>query len=305
MHVVVVGAGGQLGAAIVHEFSAAHEVTPLDRKALDITDADAVDAVMGRLRPDVIANCAAYNAVDAAEDAPVDALMVNGFAVRSLARAAKARDAVLVHYGSDFVFDGTARRPYTEDDTPNPRSVYGVSKLIGEWFAADAPRSYVLRVESLFGRAPGGPPAKGSLQTIVDTLAAGGTARVFEDRTVSPTYVLDAARATRALVEQHAPSGLYHCVNSGHATWVDVAREAAQQLHVEPRFDPLRFAEVPMPAARPQYCALSNARLAAAGVTMPAWQDALAHYLGGASTLVVRDDASDERPDSETRRQSR
>ena len=153
-------------------------------------------------------------------------------------------------------------RPYTEDDRPNPRSVYAVSKLLGEWFAADAPRAYVLRVESLFGRAPDGPPAKGSVAGIVKTLLEGGEPTVFEDRTVSPTYVLDAARATRQLVERTRAAGLYHCVNSGHCTWLEFARELARQLGVEPRLKPVRMADVPLRAARPQYCALSNEKLA-------------------------------------------
>jgi dTDP-4-dehydrorhamnose reductase len=281
MRVAVVGAGGHLGSAIVHEFQRAHEVTALDRAALDLTSASTVDEVIARLAPEVIVNCAAYNAVDAAEDAPVDALAVNAFGVRSLARAARGHGAVLVHYSTDFVFDGTADAPYAEGDEPNPRSVYAVSKLLGEWFAADIARAYVIRVESLFGRVPGARRSGGSLQAIVSTLAAGGAVRVFEDRTVSPTYVIDAARATRALVERQAPVGLYHCVNSGSATWADVAREAARLLGVEPRLNPVRLADVPLRATRPRYCALSNAKLAAAGIAMPTWQDALARDVAG------------------------
>jgi dTDP-4-dehydrorhamnose reductase len=217
--------------------------------------------------------------VDAAEDHPVEALGANAFAVRSLARAARAANAALVHYGSDFVFDGTASRPYTESDRPNPRSTYGASKLLGEWFAEDAPRAYVLRVESLFGRAPGGRPAKGSVESIIQSLVAGRSQKVFADRTITPTEVTDAARATRELVEREAPAGLYHCVNTGVCTWVDLAREAARLLTVEPQLEEVRMADVKLRAERPLYCALSNAKLAAAGVVMPTWQEALARYL--------------------------
>ena len=166
----------------------------------------AVAAAMARARPDVIINCAAYNDVDGAEDHPVEALNANAFAVRALARAAADHGAALVHYSTDFVFDGTATEPYTETDPPNPKSTYAASKLLGEWFAADAPRAYVLRVESLFGRAAGGGPSKGSVASIVKTLLAGGEARVFEDRTVSATYIIDAAWATLQLVEGKAPA---------------------------------------------------------------------------------------------------
>jgi dTDP-4-dehydrorhamnose reductase len=279
VRVAVVGARGQLAAAVIHECRDRHEVIAFDRASLDVTNDKAVAAAMDKARPDVIVNGAAYNDVDGAEDHAVDALNVNAFAVRALARAASAVDATLVHYGTDFVFDGTADRPYVETDAPNPRSTYAASKLIGEWFAADAPRAYVLRVESNFGRAPGGPPSKGSVETIVRALAAGNEARVFEDRTVSPTYVIDGARATLALVEQRAAPGLYHCVNSGRCTWLEFAQEAARQMRVEPRLVPVRMTDIKFRADRPLYCALANDKLAAAGFIMPSWQDALARYI--------------------------
>ena len=288
MRIAVTGAGGQLGGAIVHEFArlrpsgsgapaAGHEVIPLVRDDLDICDDAAVKAAMERLRPNVIINCAADNDVDGAEDHPVQALNVNAFAVRALAASAAAIDAVLVHYSTDFVFDGTATAPYTEDDHPDPRSVYAASKLMGEWFAADARRWYVLRVESLFGCAPGA-HAKGSVEGITKKLVAGDEAVVFEDRTVSPTYVVDAARATRQLIEKDLPAGIYHCVNSGTCTWLELARELSRHLGGGGRLRAVRMASVPLRAERPQYCALSNQKLASAGITMPPWQDAIARY---------------------------
>jgi dTDP-4-dehydrorhamnose reductase len=207
------------------------------------------------------------------------ALQINAFAVRALARAAVAAGAALVQYSSDFVFDGKASRPYVEDDPPNPLSVYAASKMLGEWFAADAPRVYVLRVESLFGRAPDGRPVKGSVAAIVKSLRQGEPARVFEDRTVTPTFVIDGAQATRAIVERAIPPGIYHCVNSDCCTWLEFAQEAARLLGVDAPIEPVRLAEASFRAARPAYCALSNAKLAAAGVPLPSWQDALARYL--------------------------
>ena len=277
MRIAVVGARGQLGAAVVHACAGRHEVAALDRSAADITDADALRTVLHRLDPDVIVNCAAYNAVDDAESHPVEAFRVNGLAVRTLARACPR--ATLVHFSSDFVFDGTATRPYTETDPPNPLSVYAMSKLLGEWLAADAGRSYVLRVESLFGRAPDGPPARGSVAGLVQAMRAGRRPRVFDDRIVTPTHIGDAAAATLALLERQAEPGLYHCVNSGACTWLELATEAARLLGLPPNFEAVHFADVQLPAARPQYCALSNAKLAAAAFVMPPWQDALARGL--------------------------
>ena len=279
MRVVVIGARGQLGAAVAHEFRRGHDVTPFGHGDLDINNAAAVQSTLAAAAPDVIINCAAYNAVDAAEDHPVDALRTNAFAVRNLARAAVSNGSVLIHCGTDFVFDGTTDRPYVEDDRPNPRSVYGASKLLGEWFASDAPRAYVLRVESLFGRAPDGPPAKGSVESIVAALRDGRAPRVFRDRTVSPTYVPHAAQAMRHLLERTAPGGLYHCVSSGHCTWLEFALEAARILGLEPHVDAVSVADVALRADRPKYCALSNEKLVATGIAMPTWQDALKDYL--------------------------
>jgi dTDP-4-dehydrorhamnose reductase len=280
MRIVIVGAKGQLGAALVNECRLRRDdVTALERSALDIRNGQSVAEAFDRLRPEAVINCTGYNTVDAAENHPLDALAVNAFAVRALARAANAVGAALVHYSTDFVFDGVATTPRSETDPANPKSVYATSKLLGEWFAADVSRHYVLRVESLFGQAAGGPAPKGSVAVIVDALMQHRVAKVLIDRVVSPTFLADAAFATRALLEGDAAPGLYHCVNTGATTWLDFATEAARLLGVEPRFEILRFAEVKLPAPRPQYCALSNAKLAAVGIAMPTWQDALERYV--------------------------
>jgi dTDP-4-dehydrorhamnose reductase len=279
MRIAVVGAAGQLAAAVVSECRASHEVVTFSRSELDVCDDRAVAAAMDRTRPDVIVNGAAFNDVDGAEDRPVEALNLNAFAVRALAAAARAQRAVLVHYSTDFVFDGQATTPYTEDEKPSPRSTYAMSKLLGEWFALDVPGSFVLRVESLFGRAPDAGPEKGSVAGIVRALKAGGTPKVFADRTITPTYIPDAARATRVLIESAAPSGLYHCVNSGRCTWFEFAQELVRRLGVEPRLEPVRFTDMKLRAPRPLYSALSNDKLRHAGAEMPSWQDGLRRYV--------------------------
>src|SRR4029077_11884239 len=130
------------------------------------------------------------------EDAVAAALAVNAFVPRSLARAARAVDATLVHYSTDFVFAAHAGRPYTKPDPPNPQSVYGQSKLMGEWLASDAPRAFVLRVESLFG----GPAPRSSTARIITSLRSGEPARVFVDRVVTPSFVDDVVDATWSLL---------------------------------------------------------------------------------------------------------
>lgn len=280
MRVLVTGAAGLLGAAVVREFSAAGaDVLPGERERLDVADDDAVAAAFAASRPGVVINCAAYNDVDRAEDDPVTALNVNAFAVRALAREAAAHGAALVHYSSDFVFDGETSRPYVEEDRPNPASVYAASKLLGDWFALAAPRAYVLRVESLFGPASHSGTRRGSLGTIVDRICAGDEVPVFTDRIVSPSYTPHIARATRTLLEGSAAPGLYHCVNSGHATWAAVAEHAASLLGRPLRMRPLTLETATLKARRPRYCALSNAKLLAAGCEMPRWEMALQEFL--------------------------
>jgi dTDP-4-dehydrorhamnose reductase len=279
VRIAVVGARGQLGAAIVQEFQQAHDTIAFSRAELDAADDLAVAAAMDRVKPEAIVNAAAWTDVDKAEDYPVEALNANAFAVRALARSARQHGAILVHYSSDFVFDGTAASPYTEEDRPNPRSVYAASKLLGEWFALEAPRGFVLRVESLFGRVPSGPESRGSVASILNVVSAGGSPKVFVDRTVSPTYLLDACRATRELIEMGAPAGLYHCVNSGSCTWFEFAQELARQLGIEPRLTPVHMSDVKLRAERPKFCALSNAKLLSLGIEMSPWQDALQRHL--------------------------
>jgi dTDP-4-dehydrorhamnose reductase len=289
MRVAIVGARGQLGAALIYEFAKAHDVTAFGRAELDISDERAVDAFLSPVKPELILNAAAFTDVDACEDRPIEALGSNAFGVRALARVAQTFGATLVHYSTDFVFDGNASTPYTEEDTPGPRSVYAASKLLGEWFALDAPRAYVLRVESLFGQAPGAPPPKGSAGAIMNTLKAGGSPKVFEDRTITPSYILDVSRATRQLVEANAPGAVYHCVNTGQCTWVEFAREMARLLGIEPRVTPVRMADMKLRASRPLFCALSNAKLRNLGIEMPAWQDSLKKYLQGLGDEVAHE----------------
>ncbi|MDE0827636.1 MAG: dTDP-4-dehydrorhamnose reductase [Vicinamibacterales bacterium] len=284
MTTLVTGASGQLGLEISRRFGRDGDVVAMTRAQLDITDHGAVLAAVARARPDVIVNCAAYNDVDGAETNPVTAMTVNGLAVRSLAAAARETGATLVHYSTDFVFDGQASRPYDECAEPAPQSVYASSKLLGEWFATGAPRHYVLRVESLFGGGAESPHPAGrrlgsTLDRIVDALLDGRPVKGFTDRTVSPSYVPDVAAATHMLVSGPAPVGLYHCVNGGLATWFEVAQVAASRLGCESLLSPVASGTVEMRAARPRFCALSNEKIVAAGASMPAWEDALDRYL--------------------------
>jgi dTDP-4-dehydrorhamnose reductase len=282
MKVLVVGAAGQLGQAVVARLSGGHDVIPCTRAEVDVTHHAAVIAFVRDTRPEAIVNCVGFNDVDGSEDRQQHAFAVNAFAPRSLARAADELDAVFIHYSTDFVFSGAVTAPYTEEDSPEPQSVYAQSKLVGEWMASGCRRHFVVRVESLFG----GAQARSSVDRIIAAVRDGAQARVFFDRVVSPSFTADVAGALEHMLSGAAPFGLYHCVNSGHATWLEVGREIARLLgRPETCLTPVSVDEVKLRASRPRYAALSNRKLAAAGYAMPSWQDALARYLGSRTAV--------------------
>jgi dTDP-4-dehydrorhamnose reductase len=214
--------------------------------------------------------------VDPSEDDPKLALAVNAFAVRNLADVARSCDAAFVHFSSDYVFDGSATAPYRETDRPNPVNVYGATKLLGEVYAQNAPRGYVIRVEGLFG-TPGG---KGTIDKMIAEARQGRTITAFYDRKVSPVHVDDVAAATRRLVEKKATAGVYHCVNSGFATWHELALEIVRVLASRSNVIPASLERSGMRVPRPLFSALSNEKLANAGIDLPPWQSALARAIG-------------------------
>ena len=283
MRVLVTGATGLLAQALSWEFrSAGHEVCAFPHLALDITSHSAVNEAVRFCRPDLVLNCSAYNAVDAAEEDEDTAFDVNANGPAYLAAAAETYGATFVHYSSDFVFDGESARAYTEDDVPAPLNAYGRSKLAGERAAARASRHYILRLESVFGGVAARPS---TIDWLADSLLRLGTVSAFVDRTVSPSYTFDVASATRQLIDASAEPGLYHCVNSGSATWYELSQELARQLGGKATVQEARSVDRPGKARRPRLCAMSNAKLAAAGITMPHWADAIGRHVQ--NTLIV------------------
>ena len=275
MRLMVTGAAGQLGSTVVERLSRRYQIVPFTRHELDIADEQAVLERMTALAPHAVINCAAYNDVDGAESDAMSALKGNALGVRALARASSAVGATLVHYSTDFVFDGEAERPYTEEDAARPLGNYGLSKLLGEYFALEAASAYVLRVESLFG----GRRAKSSIDKILAGIRAGQPVRAFADRTVSPSYVEDVVDATDKLLVAGAAPGLYHCVNDGSGTWLDIAVELRRLLGRDADIVPVSVNDVKLTAKRPRYCALANHKLRMASIEMPTWQDALRRYV--------------------------
>ena len=264
MRVLVVGAAGQLGQAMVARLLGRARGHPVHARATSTSPTTARRRARAPLgAPTRSSTAPRYNDVDGAEDDQVPALDVNAMARRARWRAPpRSVDAVLVHYSTDFVFSGTASTPYTESDRRSRRSVYAQSKLVGEWLAADAPPS--LRGPR---REPVRRPARAAAASIASSTRCARAARrrSFFDRVVSPSFVDDVAAASAHLLRARAARpALYHCVNSGHATWLDGGRgdcAAARPIGRRP-LKPVSVNDVKLRAPRPQYAALSNEKLA-------------------------------------------
>ena len=275
---VVLGARGTLGQALVECLPArGYDVrAALGSADGDITDAATVRAIVDRHRPAVIFNAAAFTDVDAAETAPDRAFAVNALGPENLARAAAATGAVLLHYSTDFVFDGESERPYDEFDPPSPQGLYARSKLAGERLAAAATaRLFTVRVGCLYGRGGRNFPS-----TILRRLKAGETVRADGDRSASPTWVRPVAEISAALARTDH-YGLYHCTSQGETSWADFARFIAAELGVpRERVLGLPTAALPLKAPRPRRAILDNRMLRLRGLdTMPGWQEAARAFI--------------------------
>lgn len=273
--ILVIGSAGQLGTAFTERLADSTEMVAVSRAEVDVSNGDALRRLINRTAPSIIINCSAYNDVDGAEMHPDAANQVNGAAVALMAAAARDRSATLVHFSSEFVFDGRNPLPYTENDEPSPISAYGLSKLAGEHHAATTERHYILRLSSVYG----GHTRRAYVDRILSQIGSGERVAAFTDRDVSPSYVPEIVDATIALLEAPAPSGIYHCGSSDFGTWYEVGAAIASLFG---RFDLLEAASfIPENhrAQRPRHCALSSEKLAVFYRTRT-WRDALLHYVG-------------------------
>jgi dTDP-4-dehydrorhamnose reductase len=279
--VVVFGSGGQLGVELVREFTErGYSVDGFERTDVDIADPVRVEQVLAQADPEIVLNSAAYNQVDVAEREPQPAFVANGLAVRNLAMACRQLDTQLVHFSTDYVFDGTAGRAYTEEDRPRPLGAYGVSKLAGELYAqAYLEQPLVIRTCGVFG--PGGlRTARGNfIETMLRLASAKRPIRVVEDHVASPTYApLLAARAAD-LVErkQH---GLFHVGGGTPISWFEFAATIFRVAGLRPELQRTNEREYRTAARRPKYSALSNAKMERCGIEpMPPLEKAVEMYL--------------------------
>jgi dTDP-4-dehydrorhamnose reductase len=277
---IVFGAAGQLGVELVRELkSRNYEVAAWDRAQADISTPAAVERALAGFDPQVVFNSAAYNQVDVAEKEPLAAYQVNALAVRNLALACRQADAILVHFSTDYVFDGAASRPYSEEDATHPLGAYAVSKLAGELYAqAYLERALIVRTSGVFG--PGGlTTARGNFVELMLRLARSGQPiRVVEDHVASPTFAPYLAARTVDLVERSA-HGVYHIGGGEPISWFDFARLIFETARVEPRLQATNEREYRTPARRPKYSPLSNSKMEKLGLApMPPLREAVETY---------------------------
>jgi len=256
MRAMILGAGGMLGHDLVATAPDRIGLVPLAKADLDITATPALAATIADVRPEVVINAAAYTAVDGAESDPELAFRVNGEAVGELGRVAARVGARVVHFSTDYVFDGTASRPYTEESPTNPVNTYGASKLAGETALRESGADFlILRTQWLFGMHGRSFP-----RTMYERARADLATKVVADQTGRPTYTRDLASATWRLIDRCA-RGVFHVANEGEATWFDVALHVFAWVGRRDLLSSCTSTDYPRPARRPRYSTLDTRHL--------------------------------------------
>lgn len=288
MTVAVIGANGQLGSDVVAALRENGEtVVALTHADIELSDYESVKASLESTNADFVVNTAAMHHVEKCEQDPKKAFGVNAIGARNLALATRESGAVLVHFSTDYVFDGTKTTPYVEDDAPVPLNVYGNSKLAGECFVRTLnPKHFVLRTSAIYGKQPC--RAKGGLNFVELMLKLGrerGRVRVVNNEFVSPTPTAELARQVVALRNGSA-YGLYHATAEGSCSWHEFAKNIFATANMPVQVDVADPSEFPAKVPRPLYSVLENRRLKAEGINkFQSWEAGLAEYLGVAHAL--------------------
>ncbi len=277
--IALIGADGQLGTDLAKRIPT-ESLRPLYYPAFDVTRPAASAEALRALQPDVVINTAAFNRVDECEDRVEDAFSANAFALRGLSRTCRELGAVLVHFSTDYVFDGGKGAPYNEEDLPSPLSAYGESKLAGEHFVrALCERHFVIRTCGLYGRAGCLDKGRNFVQAMLDAAGRGLPIRVVDDQRMTPTSTAELADNVLPLLSTRA-YGLYHMTGEGECSWYEFAAAIFELSGVRADLSPVSSADYIQKARRPAYSVLENAR--AKRLHLPGfsdWREALARHL--------------------------
>ncbi len=282
-HIVIIGSKGQLGTDLQPALKD-YRITGLTHADLDVCDLERAREVLGGLKPDVVINTSAYHKVDVCEDEPAATFAVNATGAYNLARLAAELDFTLVHFSSDYVFEGSARAPYHEDDIASPISVYGTSKLAGEKLVrAYCPRHFIIRSTGLYGVAGASGKGGNFVETMI-RLGKAGPVRVVHDQVMTPTATADLAAAVAELLGAEArsavPYGLYHVTSAGQCSWHDFAKTIFEMCNMTVDLSPITTKESGSKARRPAFSVLAHDKWTKAGLAeLRPWRASLSDYL--------------------------
>lgn len=276
MKILITGAKGMLAKAVIDQFKDNNELILTDVSELDITDENNTNEFITRIKPKYIINCAAYTAVDKAEEDIELAKKVNSIGPKNLAIAAKKNDAILIHISTDYVFNGELdiSKSYIEDDEIAPVTVYGKTKAEGEKnIIENCDKYYILRTAWLYG------DGNNFVRTMIKLGKEKEEINVVSDQHGSPTYTVDLASIISQVIEKKLPYGIYHSTNEGFTTWYDFTKKIFEIANINCKVNPVTSEEFIRPAKRPKNSKMSKSKLLENGVIIPKYENALERYL--------------------------
>jgi len=278
MKIAVIGSTGQLGTDLIKTLENGHEVVGLAHKGIEVADYDSC-LILKEHRPDIVINTAAFHKTDQCEEEPLKTFSVNALGARNVALVSKEIAATAVFISTDYVFDGSKKEPYTEEDVPAPISTYGISKLAAEHFTRQNPKHYIVRIASVFGKAGASGKGGNFVETMITKAKKNETITVIDDMWMSPTYTKDAASTLKGILEMQLPFGVYHATNKGYCSWYQFAQEIFQITSLNPALMPIKTEQLSLKARRPRFSALTSTKLSRYNLEPREWKEALRAYL--------------------------
>jgi dTDP-4-dehydrorhamnose reductase len=278
MKIAVIGSTGQLGTDLMRTLEVGHEVIGLTHNDIEVADYDSC-LILKEHQPDIIINTAAFHKTDQCEEEPLKAFSVNALGARNVSSVSKEIAATTVFISTDYVFDGSKKEPYTEEDVPAPINTYGISKLAAEHFTRQNPKHYIIRIASVFGKAGASGKGGNFVETMITKAKKNEPITVIDDMWMSPTYTKNASSIIKEIAEKQLPYGVYHATNKGYCSWYQFAKQIFQFTDLTPDLTPIKTEQLTMKAKRPHFSALKSIKLTKYGMETPTWQQALREYL--------------------------
>ena len=278
MKIAVIGSTGQLGTDLMKTLNDDHELVGLTHQDIEVADYDSC-LILKKHQPDIVINTAAFHKTDQCEKEPLKTFSVNAIGAKNVALISKEIATTAVFISTDYVFDGSKKEPYTEDDTPFPINTYGISKLAGEHYTRQNPKHYIVRIASVFGKAGASGKGGNFVETMITKAKKNETITVIDDMWMSPTYTKDAASILKGILELQLPYGTYHATNKGYCSWYQFAQEIFQLTGLNPVLKPIKTDQLSLKARRPRFSALKSTKLSSYNIEPREWKEALRAYL--------------------------